>query len=230
MGEYGIRLSDKEEIKIGTCTGMYYVTLPQIFQFKDKGSKSCRKNYITNYLNEMSLRLHVLEEKDIKVGDYRDWHVDHKNTRIVLEVTDDDIEFFKENPGTVHIPVPLNNSYDNSSGLYVNVKCMHGYNSEERDENNVLKTYYNGRVGDVFSLDSVMVIDKEIHFVIVCGICGKRFSITYDEFLKSTILSGASFGSDQKKYINNTIYNLQFDEKEGKYFKEIIDFDKLVLL
>lgn len=210
MGEYARRKYDGERIKVGTCNEMYYMTLPQLFDIHGT----------IGDVEDLIFRLPVKEEKDVLVGDFENHKVNLKLTRIIKDWEEKDIKLFKENKGYVSVQVPLQNS-DYGSGLRVGLKCSHGFNEEERNEDGSLRTFYNGKAQHVFSMTGVCIRNKKIYFVIECAICGKNFKLDYEEFKDCKM-----HGTD-KAYINNVIYDLQFDEENGDKWKKLIDFEKL---
>lgn len=210
MGEYVLRKRDDEEIKVGTCNEMYYMTLPQLFDVKGA----------VGNVEELIFRVPIKEEKGILVGDFKSSKVNLKLTRIIKDWKEKDIKLFKENQGYVSVQVPLRNS-DYGSGLRVGLKCSHGFNEEERNEDGSLRTFYNGKENHVFSMTGVCIRNKEIYFAIECAICGKTFRLDYEEF------KDCEMYETDKTYINNIIYDLQFDEENGDKWMKLIDFGKL---
>lgn len=214
MGEYARSKRTDEVVKIGTCNNMYYMTLPQLFDVVDKN------RMLVGNFEKLIFRLPIEEEKGVFVGEFKNHKVDLKSTRIIKEWADENVELFKAQQGHVSIELPLHNT-DYGSGLYVGVKCSHGFNEEERYGDGTLKTFYNGKVSHVFSMTGVLVRNRKLYFEIECAICGKNFYLDYEEFKDC-----AMYGTN-KTFINNVIYNLQFDEYYGAEWKELIDFEKL---
>ena len=210
MGEYAhvIKGGIRKEIKLGTCENMYYLTLPQLFDVSTSGR-------LVKCLDELVFRPHVPWEKGIRAGEYKDC-IDLKKTRLYADWNDDDIALFRKHKGLVNVAVPMQNS-DTNSGLYVQIECAHGFNEVGVDTREG-RTFYNGRNSNVFSLSGVMVRNKKVLFEIQCGICGKHFTIDYSE------LKGVHMDKDTKDYLIEEIRKMQYDERTGKLWRELIDF------
>jgi hypothetical protein len=127
MGEYAIRKSDNERVKIGTCEDMYYLRFEQRFDvIPVQGSVDPARD-----AGQLRFRLPFPDEDEIEPGDFqefeRGWRLHRENTEFTDEQTVDD-------PGLIQL--------SHQCGLLVNVPCYHGNKLPEMGEGNAL---WNGK-------------------------------------------------------------------------------------
>lgn len=160
MGEYAIRKIDGQEIKIGTCESMYYMTFRQWAEKQVIGGDTPSKNL----LNAINFRLPRLDERAILPGDfdtyraqpiplflkryrnkhnnklYVDTHYDSRYRHYDYEESD----FAKEIKGICHhskghIQVQAKMTFphdrekwgfDETAGILVSIPCYHGFTFE----------------------------------------------------------------------------------------------------
>lgn len=218
MGEYAyvIRGGIRKQVKLGTCEQMYHMTLPQLFKTESSGMlKKC--------FEELIFRPHVPWEKHIRVGEFEEM-IDKKRTYFCTEWSEEDIALFRQHKGTVNIEVPMRNKpWGTGSGLHVQLECAHGFNEvNDRFDAPKPSTFYNGKVDNVFSLSGIKVRNRKVLFEIECGICCEHFTLDLEEFKK------VNFRDENypeiKEYIIDEIRKLQYDELDGEYWRELIDF------
>lgn len=234
MGEYAKRKKDGLEIKIGTCTAMYYMTASQVFDIEDSSTN------MYQYFNNLTFRIWVPHEENILVGDFETYQVDLSRTRFELTPTESDVELFKSHPGLVRQEVSSRNfksCYNTSgaTGIVLKFKCCHGFNDNspaENAEDNSLMLVNNTNKARIFCLEAINFRNKKPEFVCRCGICGKQFCFSYSEFIKMKFYDYNTFKDhdefiDLKNYINKKLYDLQFGEN-ADFYKNHIDFSEIL--
>jgi len=112
MGEYAIRKSDDEQVKIGTCEDMYYLR----YEDRDKVRKLANSLDPSREL-DLRFRLPFPDEDGVKPGEYQDYnrgerlYAENDTECRNLQIPDDD-------PGIIQLT--------HLSGLLLNVPCHHG--------------------------------------------------------------------------------------------------------
>lgn len=234
MGEYAKRKVDQAEVKIGTCSSMYYMTPSQIFDI-DWSSYN-----IGECFQELYFRIWLPCEENVLVGDFYSHKVDTSRTRFMLEPTDEDIAMYRSHPSLVRQSVQsdsFKSKYNKRSetGLEVSFQCCHGYNDDiprNEQDSHSLGLINKCQKNNVFCLEQIRFVDKEPTFIASCGICGAKFCYSYEEFKRMKFYEYNTFEDheeyiDLKNYINSKLYNLQFGE-DGEFYKRHIDFSKLL--
>lgn len=234
MGEYAKRKADGVEVKIGTCSSMYYMTASQIFDIEEASTDVC------SCFDELNFRIWMPEEEQIKVGDFENYKVNLRRSRFNLEPTEEDIALYRAHPGRVTQKVNSSNFIDNfnktgDTGLEIKLKCFHGYNDSytgSAEEDNSMTLNNRCLKNDVFCLEQISFKDGQPIFTASCGICGRQFSYSYEEFLKMNFYHYNTFEDheefiDLKDYINRKIYELQFGE-HAEFYKKHIDFSTIL--
>lgn len=207
MGEYAIRKCDKQEIKIGTCESMYYMTFAQWARGEVIGGDTPHKKI----LKHINFRLPRADEQDILPGDFEEPHAQpielflkaykHKETG-KLEVTPEgsyyeyeESEFTKEireicieNKGIIQVEGKMTfpraikySSYDEKTGIIANIPCYHGFTSDLPKG-----FFYNGFNSHVLAVMTIAARIRDGKYkacaIIGCRACGRTiFSITKDE-------------------------------------------------
>lgn len=234
MGEYAKRKVDQAEVKIGTCSSMYYMTPSQIFDI------DWSLYNLAEYFDKLSFRLWMPYEENVLVGDFDSFKVNTSRTRFMLEPTEADIALYKSHPRLVRQDIQASSfkSHYNKkgeTGLEISFQCCHGYNNNiprnEKDADSLGLTNKSQK-NNVFCLEQIRFANKEPTFIASCGICGAEFGFTYDEFKKMNFYEYNTFEDhkdyiDLKNYINTKLYNLQFGE-HGEFYKKHIDYSKLL--
>jgi hypothetical protein len=132
MGEYAKRISDGNEIKMGTCEEMLYL------RFEDRGKISALPGSVNvndpHLAGQLLYRLPYPDEDGILPGDYKD-------PFRALRLYDKDGNEFKDEsltarPGTVQLR-------HEKSGLLLNVPCYHGMKLPEVAA--PMKAFWNGK-------------------------------------------------------------------------------------
>jgi len=174
MGEYAIRKTDNERIKIGTCEMMYYLRIED------------RRNVIpeSNSLNpakETGLfwRLPFPEEDDILLGEYEPF----KGLRLYKkrepingrDQGHDDFEQqeLMKDPGTIQLR--------HDCGLLVNMPCYHGLALPDSPPDG--KCFWNGKSWFLELSYVKELSDGKITPIVSCRHCRKMWRFTWDEVL-----------------------------------------------
>jgi len=130
MGEYTKRLSDRQEIKIGTCESMYYLRWDDIDKVASPGYSLREPGFW--------FRLPFPDEDDIGPGGY-DTH--DRGYRLLPYQAEDDPA-----PTLFEVPDPspgLLQVYHSNSGLLLNVKCHHNQKLPEASAD--ITPFFNGK-------------------------------------------------------------------------------------
>lgn len=111
MGEYAIRKSDGERIKIGTCEDMYYL------RYEDRAKVRALSGNVDPEREATALRFRLPfpDEDGLEPGSYEDYNRGVLLFRGNEYFTDDETA---NDPGNIQLTHP--------SGLLVNVPCYHG--------------------------------------------------------------------------------------------------------
>lgn len=156
MGEYAIRKSDNEQIKIGTCYNMYYLRMED----KDK------IEYDGIY-DKCSFRLPFPDEDHILPGEYIDY-----NRSVVLH--NFECPDCANDKGTLQI--------SNDYGLLLNVPCYHGEKLPENTGD--IKTFFNGKSSH-YALYMIEEKDGQIFGLIGCMACDEKWTIPLSEIINN---------------------------------------------
>jgi len=175
MGEYAIRQSDGEQIKIGTCENMYYLR----FEDRYKVTKDPHSLDPTTTTG-LYWRLPFPDEDDLRPGDYKDYA---RGFRLYKTRKPEPSGFaghddfapseIADNPGIMQL--------HNESGLLVNVKCYHGIKlpSESTD----FKVCWNGKSWHTELASIKNCADGTLRPVVHCRFCRHAWSFEWAEVL-----------------------------------------------
>src|SRR3972149_6581787 len=107
MGEYAIRKSDKQEIKIGTCENMYYLRYEDCDKVKPLPGSEIGFRF----------RLPFPDEDEVLPGKYEKYN---RGERLFKETDQDaeQLEIQGDDTGIIQLSHPC--------GLLINVPCHHG--------------------------------------------------------------------------------------------------------
>jgi len=156
MGEYAIRNSDKERVKIGVCEAMMYL------RYTDKDKVTLDESSFGHYW-----RLPWPDENHILPGDYENPercellinHADGKRAEFNCPELADD-------PGTIQLT-------NKDAGLLVNLPCHHGEKLPSLSDG--AKVFFNGR-STHYALRYIRSTDEGAFYpVITCRHCGKMW-------------------------------------------------------
>jgi len=155
MGEYAIRKSDNERVKIGTCKSMYYL------RYEDRGNVQAEAGNVDPVAeaDELRFRLPFPDEDHMDIGEYPPF-------RGVKLVGFEPLEEFAENPGILQFR-------DEKFGLMANVKCRHGM--ELPKGNDDVKFFWHGKDPNMFNLVFVRPSDEGMRGIVACRSCNKMF-------------------------------------------------------
>lgn len=178
MGEYAIRKSDSEEIKIGTCENMYYI------RFEDRGQVSPIEGS-TNLSNPAELvglrfRLPFPDEDEVRPGEYenpfrglrlfrtfepeKDWQVSHEDWHPPVEL----------DPGSFQMR-------HEKSGLLFSVPCHHG---EKLPDLGSIRPFWNGK-SHAFELVQVKMQEAgKLMPVVQCRFCEEKWRFEWEHVLR----------------------------------------------
>jgi hypothetical protein len=167
MGEYAVRKSDGERVKIGTCEEMFYL------RYEDR-NKVSQLDGSLNTSTELNLfwRLPFPDEDNVQIGQYEN-HV--KGLRLYKQ-TPGGCEDFRdettpENPGSIQVK--------HESGLLFCVPCYHG---EKLPDINGIRFHWNGRSW-FYELASIKNTPDGIFPIVRCRHCGQMWRYSWDEVL-----------------------------------------------
>ena len=186
MGEYATRISDGEEIKIGTCESMYYI------RYEDRNLVNPRENSL-DCSKELDLhwRLPFPDEDDIKVGEYQEFN----RGSPLYQMGEHGAEGFtidesEQHPGSIQLT--------HKSGLLLNIPCYHGV--QLPDMGDIVRAGWNGKQSWFFELKSIKNTKKGIKGIISCRYCDKSWICDIDEIID--YIPDAELRGRLKKYLN----------------------------
>lgn len=165
MGEYAKRISDGQEIQIGTCESMYYLR----YEDRNKVSKLPSSLDASTELN-LFWRLPYPDEDSIKPGEYDDYNRGMRLYRMDLNkyAVDYSNPDFAERAGSIQL-------VHKDSGLLLNVPCHHG---EKLPEITGAKAHWNGK-GHSYELAFLKNTKDGILPVIRCRHCGNMWRMSW---------------------------------------------------
>ena len=173
MGEYAIRKSDGEEIKIGTCECMYYL------RYEDRWKVQKLPNSLDpSKETDLYFRLPFPDEDSVLLGNYTPYKRGERLYRVVKSKTSrpDYCEDFHD-PEIVTDPGIIQLTHE--SGLLVNVPCFHG---EKLPELGGAKTFWNGKAW-CLELSSIKNTEKGIFPIVHCRFCGHAWRYAWEEIM-----------------------------------------------
>jgi hypothetical protein len=150
MGEYAIRKSDNQEIKIGTCENMYYL------RYSDRDMVTALEGNVDpmdeDTVKQLRFRLPFPDEDNIKPGEYEPFRGAQ-----LYDFTNPDTA---NDPGIVQL--------HSKKGLMVNVTCYHGEKLPENTKD--VKFFWNGK-SPAYELRFLKFIDGVVYGVYTCTEC-----------------------------------------------------------
>lgn len=195
MGEYAIRKSDGQNIKIGTCESMYYIR----FEDRDKVRSEPNSISLSNpaHVDGLRFRLPFPDEDNLEPGQYDDYNRGIRLYKVLPcdwckgtgKIQSSDIECTRchgartyghedyapedtlDHPGRMYF-------HHDKSGLQFSIPCYHGMKLPELGEG--IKPCWNGK-GYAFELSSLkaMRIEQTASFrvvpVIRCRFCDEEW-------------------------------------------------------
>jgi hypothetical protein len=171
MGEYAKRISDGQEVKIGTCETMYYLRLEDV-------NKVQKLPHSLDPAREKGLffRLPFPDEDSINPGDYSDpfrceqlyipANDEHKTPR--QDFAPDELA-----PGTIQL--------HHACGLLLNVPCYHG--ARLPDVPDTMKVFWNGKTPAFLQLAHIKTTLVGTRPTVRCVHCGDMWSFDWVEIL-----------------------------------------------
>lgn len=163
MGEYAIRKSDNEGVKIGTCERMYYL------RYDQRHLVSRVPNSLDPATtNNLYWRLPFKDEDKLEPGEF------DNHSRGLRLYTKDDIfaeDIVRELGGTGIMQM------HNESGLLLNIPCHHGAKLPDVGE---AQAHWNGRSW-FLELVAVKNVDTGFRPVAQCRFCRQMWSFDWDE-------------------------------------------------
>lgn len=202
MGEYAIRKSDNQEIKIGTCENMYYLR----YSDRDKVRRKNDNNLDPNddqIVSELRFRLPFPDEDHIKPGDYEPF----RKEDVLLY----GYEPKNENPGTLQ----LHTKY----GMLLNVPCYHG---EKLPENiGDIKAFWNGKCPG-YSLKYLKFINGEPWGVYGCIECREEWRAPLKELVPFIGGHDAELRNRLIEWYCPEIFKKEQSEKIGDHYSAIM--------
>jgi hypothetical protein len=104
MGEYAIRRSDGERIKIGTCEQMYYLRADQIAQVKAGDSHDTDPERFK--FDGIRFRFPFPDEDNVKPGEFEDFDRVFRVDGVPMDVEHYSVQFKADNGYLVSLPCP----------------------------------------------------------------------------------------------------------------------------
>ena len=163
MGEYAIRKSDSERVKIGTCEEMYYLR----YEDRDKVRHE-HGNVDPMRPDGLRFRLPFPDEDHLRPGEYEDFNRAQRLYRMVKSKTTspDWHEDFSDPEASEH-PGHYQLRHERS-GLLLSVPCYHGEKLPEVGPG--MTAHWNGK-GFSLALSSLRVVGTEVFPVVRCVHC-----------------------------------------------------------
>jgi hypothetical protein len=200
MGEYAIRKCDGQEVKIGTCASMYYMTFRQWAAGDVIGGDTPTKKH----LNSIDFRLPRPDEENILVGDFEEYrakpiplflkryrnkkngklytnthsdpdytHYDYEESNFTSEIK----EICFDNWGVIQVSAkmkfPHNREkwgFEETAGIHANIPCYHGFTSDKLPE----KMGYNGFNTHVLAVMRIAARKDDSGKLKACAVIGCR--------------------------------------------------------
>ena len=166
MGEYAKRLRDGAEIKIGTCSSMYYCRYEQL------------NDIIYHYpTNNLLWRIPAIEEDGIEVGNFKFRGLYENDGFPLYSVRlwnipeDSELMGMAEDKGNVQL-------HSDKLGLLLNVPCHHGLKLP--DNTGDIKAFFNGRRNPLH-LCFLKNTDTELRVGVKCAACGEMWSFSFND-------------------------------------------------
>ena len=173
MGEYAVRKSDNERVKIGTCESMYYL------RYEDREKVDKESNSINPATEkELFWRLPFPDEDNVSIGEYDPFQ---RGYRLYQTIKENGKEYHQdfEGPDTVDSPGTIQLKHTDS-GLMFNVNCYHGIKlPKETDE---IKPFWNGK-GWFFELVFIKNTENGIVPIVQCRHCHRMWRYSWEEIL-----------------------------------------------
>jgi hypothetical protein len=165
MGEYGKRITDGTEVKIGTCKSMYYL------RYEDRHLIEQVENSL-DPKTETGLfwRLPFPDEDAVHIGEYKE----HNRGESLYK---DNCTNFSD-PDTVGDPGIM--QLRNDAGLLLNVNCYHGEKLPEGSAD--IKPFWNGKSW-FYELAFIKNAEDGVKPVVRCRFCGGMWRYKWYEIL-----------------------------------------------
>lgn len=198
MGEYAIRKSDGERIKIGTCEQMYYLRADQVDKIMaESGSVNPASR---KHAESIRFRFPFPQEDGIKPGDFNDY--------------DFGLGLYGIEPPTDidHYSVHFSNN-----GLMLSIPCPRSKEGKESK----LKVGYNGYSGPVH-IHSQRLVGDQLVLILRCGDCGALYRVPSLEEAKPVLDVLAKYATDEDfQHKKDEAYHKCTLVNRGDYYREI---------
>jgi DNA-directed RNA polymerase subunit M/transcription elongation factor TFIIS len=154
MGEYAVRKSDREEIKIGTCESMYYL------RYSDREKVRAKEGNVDpnddSTIKELLWRLPFPDEDHIQPGgNYKEYT---RGAELSYDFTNPDNA---EYPGILQL--------HSKTGLLVNIACYHG--EKKPTDTKEVQFHWNGKAPS-YNLTALKFRDDGVYGIYSCTECG----------------------------------------------------------
>lgn len=203
MGEYAMRISDRTEIKIGTCEQMYYLRADQVHLVEGlRGSVDPRQR---EQAEQIRFRFPFPQEDRTLPGDFDDY--DYGLGLYGIEPPED----------IDHYSVQFTRNYPQSGGVILSIPCPRG----KEGKANLVKVSYNGYNGPVH-IHSQRLVDGKLVLILRCGDCGALYRVpTLDEAKPVLdVLEKYAADGDREAKISSDHYK-QPIASQGDFYREI---------
>jgi hypothetical protein len=165
MGEYAIRKSDGEEIKIGTLEEMYYI------RYEDQSKVTLKPNNRFGY----RWRLPFPDEDNLQPGDYK-----QHNRRCRLYKARDDKKGYDDFTDESKVSENGLVQLTHECGLLINVPCFHGIKLPEVTD--PMSIFWNSKSW-FFELRFIRSTEEGLFPVVGCRFCQQQWRYSWDQIL-----------------------------------------------
>lgn len=205
MGEYAIRTSDGEEIKIGTCEQMYYLRADQVHLIRPLNQNNINPQS-SKQAESIRFRFPFPQEDHVKPGEFED--PDYGLGLYGIEPPKE-IE---------HYSLQFTRNYPQSGGVLLSIPCPRS----KEGKANPVKVSYNGYSGPVH-IHSQRLVQGKLVLILRCGDCGALYRVpTLDDAQPVlAILEQEAKQRDHETRIANERPGDVQCESQGDYYREI---------
>jgi len=204
MGEYATRISDGQNIKIGTCEQMYYLRADQVHLVR--GQRGSVDPQDLKHAGSIRFRFPFPQEDGNAPGDFEDY--DYGLGLSGVEVPDD-IE---------HHNLQFTRNYPQSGGMLLGIPCPRSKDGKASKP----RVHYNGYSGSVH-IHSQRLVDGKLMLVLRCGDCHALWRVTTLEECQPVldVLEKEAQSRDHETRIANQRPGAVQCSSQGDYYREV---------
>lgn len=175
MGEYAIRKSDGEHIKIGTCETMYYI------RYEDRSKVEalpCSVDLKDAHKYGLRFRLPVFSEDGIEPGNYEE---SEGSIPLFHEKTKKNFPIKGGKPGLIYVT-------HKDSGVQVTFPCYHGEKLPESygkgDDEVSFRSFHSHAISELVYLKAARMFNSDVILPVVrCKACGEEWRAKWEDIL-----------------------------------------------